>query len=58
MLENGLITKTRFAINILSDISKSKDNQAIKFDQLIELKNHTQKVVEKLLPDPFLKNQN
>ena len=58
MLENGLITKTRFAINILSNISKSKDNHAIKFDQLIELKNHTQKVVEKLLPDPFLKNQN
>ena len=46
------------AINILSNISKSKDNQAIKFDQLIELKNHTQKVVEKLLPDPFLKDQN
>ena len=46
------------AINILSNISKIKDNQAIKFDQLIELKNHTQKVVEKLLPDPFLKDQN
>ena len=37
----------------------------MKFDQLIEyntrdilLKNHTQNVVEKLFPDPYLKNQN
>ena len=37
----------------------------MKFDQLIEcnmkkklLKNHTQNVVEKLIPDTFLKNQN
>ena len=33
----------------------------MKFDQLIETllsKNHTQNVVEKVVPDPFLKNQN
>ena len=37
----------------------------MKLGQLIEynirsifLKNHTQNVMEKLLPDPFLKNQN
>ena len=40
-------------------------NQTIKFGQLIELtwetfflKNHSQNMVEKLVPDPFLKNQN
>ena len=39
-------------------------NQTIKFGQLIEcnirnisLKNHTQNVMEKLFPDPFLKNK-
>ena len=39
--------------------------KAMKFGQLIEhnmtnifLKNHTQNVVEKLFPGPFLKNQN
>ena len=43
-----------------------KSNQTMKFGQLIEynmkniffLKSHTKNVVEKLLPDPFLKNQN
>ena len=32
----------------------------MKFDQLIEynFRNHTQNVIEKLFPDPFLKNQN
>ena len=32
----------------------------MKFGQLIAffLKNHTQIVVEKLVPDPFLKNEN
>ena len=53
-------------MHILSNISKSKDNQTMKFDQLIEnnkrniflLKDHTQNVWEKLFPDPFLKNQN
>ena len=52
-------------IHILTNISISKDNEAIKFGQLIEhnkkhffLKNHTQNVMEILFPDPFLKNQN
>ena len=53
------------AIHILSNISRSKGIQTVKFGQLIEykirniffLKNHTQNVVEKLFPDPFLKNQ-
>ena len=45
-------------MHILPNISKSKGNQTIKFGQLIEhdirnifLKNHTQNVVEKLVPD-------
>ena len=49
----------------MTNISHSKGNQAIKFGQLIEynMRNifswkKTQNVVEKLLPDPFLKNQN
>ena len=44
---------------------RSKDNQKMKFGQLIEynmktnfLKNHAKNVVEKLVPDPSLKNQN
>ena len=53
------------AIHTFTNISRNKSNQAIKFGQLIEynmrsifLKNHTQNVAEKLLPGPFLKNQN
>ena len=53
------------AIHILTNISRSTGNQAMKFGQLIEynlrniyLKNHTQNVVEKLFPDPFSENQN
>ena len=54
------------AINILSNISRSKGNHTMEFGPLIEynvrnnffLKNHTQNVVEKLFPDPFLKNPN
>ena len=53
------------AIYIFPNISRSKGNQGIKFGQLIEynigtilLKNHTQNVVEKLFPDPYLKNKN
>ena len=52
------------AIRILPNISRSKGIQTMKFGQLIEhdirnifLKSHTQNVVEKLFPDPFLKNQ-
>ena len=54
------------AIHILPNISRSKINQTKKFDQLIEYNmgsiflkiNHAQNLVEKLVPDPFLKNQN
>ena len=55
--------KQTILIEILSNILRSKDNQIIKFGQLIEynmknicLKNLTQNVVEKLFPDPFFKN--
>ena len=46
---------------ILPNISRSKDNHTMKFGQLVEynmiffLKNHTQNVEEKLVPDPFIK---
>ena len=57
--------KQTIAMQISPNISKSKDNQKMKFDQLIEynirnifLKNHTQNVVEKLFPDPFVENKN
>ena len=53
------------AIHILNNISRRKGNQSMEFGQLIEhimrnifLKNHTQSVLEKLFPDPFIKNQN
>ena len=53
------------ARHILSDISKSKGNQSVKFGQLIAynirnifLENHKQNVLEKLFADPYLKNQN
>ena len=42
--------KQTITIQILSNISKSKNNQTMKFGQLIEtflLRNHTQNVVEK-----------
>ena len=45
------------AIHILSYNSRSKDNQNITRETFF-LKNHTQNVVEKLVPDHFLKNQN
>ena len=57
--------KQTFAIHILPCISRSKDNQTVKYGQLIEynmkrifLENQTQNIVEKLVPNPFLKNQN
>ena len=57
--------KQTIAIHALPNISRIKGNQTMKFDQLIEydirnifLKNHTQNVVEKLFPGPFLKSQN
>ena len=54
------------AIHILPNILGSKGNQAMKFGQLIECnmrnifvkKNHTQNVLEKLFPEPYLKTQN
>ena len=62
MSQTGIHT---IAIQILPNISRSKDNRSMKFRQLVEynminifLKNHTQNMVEKLFPDLFLKNQN
>ena len=59
------IGKQIIIIHLLPNISTSKDNHAMKFGQLIEynwetffLKNHTENMVEKLVADPFLKNQN
>ena len=56
--------KQTIAIPLFSNISRSKSNQTMNFGQLIQhnkrniyLKNHTQNMVEKLLPDSFLKNQ-
>ena len=47
---------------MLHNISRTKDNYIIKFGQLIEyniehLKNRTQNVMKKLVPDSFIKNQ-
>ena len=57
--------KQTIAIHTLPIISGIKGNQTMKFGQLIQcdmetlfLKKHTQNVMEKLFPDPFLKNQN
>ena len=48
----------------MPNISRSKDNQAMKFGQLLDiagetffLKNHAQNVAEKVVPDPFLKTK-
>ena len=55
--------KQTIVIQILPNISRNKVNQTMKFGQLLEykmrklfLKNHTQNVVEKLIPEPFLEN--
>ena len=52
-------------IHILTNTSRSKDNQSIKFDRLKEynmrnifFEKSSQSVVEKLFSDPFLKNKN
>ena len=52
-------------IHILPNISRNKGNQTMKFVQLkaynmrnIFLLIHAQNVVEKLVPDPLIKNQN
>ena len=58
--QNG---KQTIVIQVLPNISRSKRNQRMKFGQLIDynrelflLKNDTKNVVEKLVPNPFLKN--
>ena len=50
-------------LQILPNILSSKDNQTMKFGQLIGcnmknifLKNHMQNVLEKLVPDTFVNN--
>ena len=57
--------KQTIAINILPNISAGKDNQTMKFGQLIEynitntfLEKLHINIVERLFSDPFLKNQN
>ena len=57
--------KQRIAIHILSNISCSKGNQTIKFDQLIEcsmrntfLEKSKIKFAGEAIPNHFLKNQN
>ena len=53
-----------FVLTFWLNISRSKDNPAMKFGQLssynmrnIYLKNRTKNIVEKLVPDPFIKSQ-
>ena len=60
-----LISKFMASQHLLSNISRSKGNQTMKFSQLVEYnmqlflwKNHTQNMVEKLFTEPFLKTQN
>ena len=52
--------KQMISIHILPNVSRSKENQKMKFVQFIEydMRNvfHTQNAVETLLPDPFLKS--
>ena len=45
-------------IHILSNISRSKGNQTMKFGQLIEYEKHffSRKIIHKLVSDPFLEN--
>ena len=56
--------KQTIAIHVLTHISRSKCNQATKFDQLIKynMRNNSFKksyknMIEKLFPGPFFKNQ-
>ena len=56
------IANQTIAIHILPNTSRRKGNQIINFDQLIEykmrnifLKSHTEKLVEQLLPDSYIK---
>ena len=54
------LEKKLIAMHLLSNMSKRKRYQAIKFDQLIErnLRKTFFDVMEKLSLDAFLKNQN
>ena len=59
------ITIQTNTIHLMPNISRKKSNQEMKFGQLIEYnmgdlleKPYSQNVVEKLVPDPFIKNQN
>ena len=59
-LRNQKIFQTiqTIAVRILTNASRSEDNQIMKFrsvNRLFFLKNHTQNGVEKLFPDLFLK---
>ena len=45
--------KQTIATHILPNISRSKDNQIMKFGQLVEYKN----AEDKLFSDPFLESQ-
>ena len=54
----------KVVILVWPNISRSKNNQTMKFGQLTEtweifsLKNHTQNKAKKIFPDPFVKSQN
>ena len=54
--------KQTITIHILPSVQKSKNKQTVKVDRITRetffTKNHTQNVVEKLFPDPSLKNRN
>ena len=57
--------KQTIPMHILTNVSRSKGNQGMKFGRLINYEcgtffsnNHTQNVLNKLFPDPFLENQN
>ena len=50
--------KQAIAIHILPNISRSKDNQTIKFGQLIEYNMRNIFVAKSIFPDLFLKSQN
>ena len=58
---SNFMTSQPIVVHILPNISKSKDNQIMKFGPLIKynmrnifLQNHTQNVAEKVVSGPFL----
>ena len=55
----------RLMLKFLQDILRSKDNQTMKFSQLMKCnmgnifrEKHKQNLVEKPFSDPFIKNRN